>query len=536
MSLSVKYLDIPEGAQEEAVASATNGQPFSSAEQITQGAEDIPWATLEPFSWSLDGSRRLLPDNPQGVGWWSDEISGGTGAIDYPPVITVSFPQPYTATGITFWFWPSLGQWCDEIAVTWYNGDTVLAQVTAYPDDAKWVLAKTVESFDKIEITLLHTNIDGMFAKIQQIQIGHVIVFFQDELVRVSLLNEIDPSLCELSTDMMKVEIMEKKGMFLIPQKNQKMVLFRDDVQIASQYITDSSRKNQRFYTFQCQSSVGRLEDVFMGGVYFAEPAENLLTDILEGFQAEWTAFSDEWITGYIPVCTRREALQQIAFAIGAVVTTQGDGTIRLVPLTDFVDAEFSGDDIFSGAKITREAQIATVQVYAHRYVVGEEVETLLENEEINGSNVLYVFSEPHYNYTITGGNLDSQGDNWVRITASGPVTLTAQKFIHSTSVRRKDNPYATAAEKANIVSVENATLVHAGNVDDVLDRLYEIKTLNHVLSQDVIVDGQKAGQKARSITPWGTATVGYITSMESEFTNTGHTASITIRGKEEDL
>jgi hypothetical protein len=84
------------------------------------------------------------------------------------------------------------------------------------------------------------------------------------------------------------------------------------------------------------------------------------------------------------------------------------------------------------------------------------------------------------------------------------------------------------------VVSVENATLIHAGNADGALDRLYAFHTLNHVLKQDAVITGQTAGQKVRSSNPWGSATVGYITAMESAFTNTGHTASVTIRGKEE--
>lgn len=534
MSLSVKYIDVPPGAQEEAMASATNTQPFGTAEQLTKGAADTPWVTLEPSGWPLDGSYQLLPDDPENVGWWSDEISGKDGVLADPPVISISFPQPYTATGMTFCFWPSMGQWCDQIHVIWYNGDTVLAETDANPDSANWVLTQTVESFDRIEIQLLHTNLPGKFAKLQQIQIGHVIVFFRDEVVQASLLNEIDPSLCELSTDTMTVEIIEKKGLSLIPQKNQAMYLFRDDKQIAAQYITESSRENQRFYTFRCQSSVGRLEDEFLGGIYNDYPVDALLNSVLAGFQADWTAFAHMAVTGYLPVCTRREALQQVAFAIGAVVTTQGDGTIRLVPLSDCVDAAFTGENIFPGAKVSREAQTAAVQIHVHRYAEGTEQETLLENEQISGNGVLYVFSEPHHGYSIAGGSLDSSGENWVRITASGPVTLTGRKYIHSTSVKRRENPYATAAEKANIVSVENATLIHVGNVDGALDRLYAFHTLKHVLTQDVVVTGQVAGQKVRSSNPWGTATVGYITSMESEFTNTGHTASVTICGKEE--
>lgn len=533
MSLSVKYFDAPIGAQEQAQASSSAMQGFGSDAQLISGAKDIPFASLEPFSWKLDGSRTLWSDNPQSVGWWSNTRSGEDGAFSEPPIITIRFPQAYTTTGITFLFWPSLDNWCSQIEVTWYNGEEVLDHTLESPNAPEWILKHTVERFDNIEIKLLKTNLPEQFAKIQQIQIGQVIVFFQDELTRVSLLNEIDPSLCELSTDTMKIEILDKKDRELIPQKNQAMHLIRNGVQIAAQFITDSSRENQRFYTFSCQSAVGRLEDEFLGGVYNGHSLDLLLSQVLENFGADWEAFKGQTVTGYLPVCTRREALQQIAFAIGAAVTTQGDGKIKLILLSDEIASDLTGRDIFSGAKVVREAQTATVQLFSHSYAKSAEVEKLLEEEKVEGESVLYVFDSPHYEYSISGGEIEDSGDNWVRITASGAVTLTGKKYVHSTSVRKIENPYATIAEKGNVLTVEDATLIHSGNVDAALSRLYDFSMLNNVLTEEIVVSGQKAGQKVTSQNPWGSVTAGYITSMESEFTNTGHTADIKIRGRE---
>ena len=536
MSLSVKYIDVPIGAQEEAVAESTAAQPFSNAEEITAGAIDAPWATLEPSSWPLDGSRMLFDDVPENVGWWSKDRTDNDGRFTTPPVITISFPQPYTSTGLTFMFWPSMGQWCNKIGVSWYNGNQLLAQTEEDPDNAEWVLTHAVEAFDRIEISLLGTNIPGQFAKIQQIQIGHVVVFLQDELVKVNLLNEVDPSLCELSIDTMKIEILEKNDRSLIPQKNQEMHLYRDGKQIAAQYITDSSRENQRFYTFSCQSAIGRLEDDFLGGIYNGYPVYMLLSDVLEGFAADWAPFDQNTVTGYLPVCTRREALQQIAFAIGAAVTTQGDGTIRLLPLNDFVSAEFTGSNIFPGGKVSREAQIATVRLFVQSYSKSDETESLINNELISGANLLYVFSSPHYDYQITNGEIVAAGDNWVRITANGEVSLSAKKYVHTNSVKTKTNNFATVAERGNVFSVENATLINSANADTVIDRLYDFCVLKHVLTQEAVITNQKAGQKVKSINPWGSAIEGYIVSMESEFTNSGHTANVQIRGMEVQL
>lgn len=534
MSLEVKYIDVPRGAQATAQADSLYGQPFSEPQQVLTGAQDTAWASLEPGSWRLDGSRSLLEDTPENAGWWSVERSGADGSFSEPPSITVSFPEPYTATGLTFVFWPAMEQWCRRIRVIWYNNQTVLADITANPDGARWVLSHTVEGFDRIQIQLLATNRPGQFAKLQLLQIGQDILFGPEELVEVKLLNEADPSLCQISVDTMKIQIRDRKHHGLAPQKHQRMELYRGGELTAVQYIVDADREDTDRLRFSCQSVIGLLEDTHLGGMYNGIALNTLLRDVLGDFAfLTDAAFSDITITGYLPVQTRREALQQIAFAIGALVTSQGDGTIRLLPPDRHVRGVFAPGDIFSGATVSKQAQLGRVELYSHRFIPVQEEETLLDSEEVNGEEVLFVFSQPHHSYSVTGGSITGSGANWVRLTAAGTVTLKGKKYSHNTRLHAKRNPLATALDAGNVVTVEQATLIHAGNVQEALERLYETQQSNHTLTQDAVITGQRAGQMVSSLNPWGTATEGIITAMDSTFTQTGQTANVTIRGTE---
>lgn len=62
--------DAPEGAQEKMIAESTGGNAFSSDALIASGGKSEAYATLEPGLWRLDGTRKLLPDDPH-PGWWS---------------------------------------------------------------------------------------------------------------------------------------------------------------------------------------------------------------------------------------------------------------------------------------------------------------------------------------------------------------------------------------------------------------------------------------------------------------------------------
>lgn len=536
MSLTVKYYDIPEGAQKAAQVSSDTGQPFSDPAKVVTGGNDTPWATLEPGVWLLDGSRELLSENPD-TGWWSNETSDENGEFATPPVITITFSEPYSAPGLTFAFWTSTEQWCSRLKVTWYNGQTLLAESIFQPDEARWGFEQRVDSFDRIKVEFLATNQPQQFAKIQQIQIGTVVLFGQEEITRVGLVNEVDPTLCSLAVDTMHIEIKDRRGRTFVPQENQKMELYRNGSLLASHYITESSRESGHYYTFSCQSAIGLLNDDFLGGLYSNEPVKNLLGAILNGVGYVLdAAFEGQVITGYLPVCTRREALQQVAFALGAMVTTSGSDSICLLPLPENVSKTFNQKQIFSGAKVESAPRFARYEVAAHSYLPSTETETLLDGEVLQGTDLLLTFDEPHYGYVISGGTLTGSGENWVTITASGAVTLTAKTYTHSSVLHTRRNPSATAAERGNVITVSDATLIHSGNVKGALERLYASGQLRQTLTQDAVISDHKIGDRVASINPWGTQTNGILTVMDSELTQHGHTANVTILGVEVEI
>lgn len=533
MSLEINYIDAPEGAQDALSVSDEGGSSVSQADLIRSGVRDVPYATLEPGVWKLDGSRRLLPDKPA-PGWWSRELSGEDGRFVLPPAITLRFPVPYSSTGFTFIFSPSTEQWCSEIHAAWYNGQNLLIEKTYYPDGGTWILNETVESFDSVRFQLMETNKPGNFAKIQRIEIGRTMLFGAGELASVRLVNEVDPSLCVLSADTMNFEIIDSKDRELIPQENQRIELMKDGKLHAVQYIVSSTREAKNHHKIVCQSVIGLLEDTFLGGMYDNVPLENLVRDILGNWPFEIDSyFHGATVSGYLPVCTQREALQQLAFAVGAVISTQSAAKIRFLPVPSTVTAKFSQSEIFLGGSVKTSPRVAKVQVTAHSYTESETEQILIREEKMDGENILVTFNAPYHSYSVTGGTITGSGVNWVTITASGKVTLTGKSYTHTELVHTRRNPAAVAKEQSNYISVHEVTLIHADNVEQALDRLFNVYQLRQVTEQEVVVENQKAGEMAASVTPWNSRTRGFISYMDSTLTQGGHTATIRIQGVE---
>ena len=534
MSLEIHYVDVPAGVDDGTAVTATGQNTISNPDAIQTGIDNA-YATLELGVWRLDGSLDIMPDEPVAA-LWSDQRSDNDGVLATPLKVEMVFAAPLTATGITLTFSPGTNQWCSEMSAKWYNGQTLLTAGKYYPTGTSWVLENTVEGFDRVALEFTRTNTPGHFAKVQKIEIGQRIVFDATEVSKVTLLNEIDPTLCELTADTMSATIVNRHGRKLIPQENQQMQLYRDGNMIASQFIKNSTRRSGNVYEISCQSAIGILEDTFLGGLYYGKSLRDLVGEILPGWPVEiHKSFASATVSGYIPVCSQRSALQQVAFAVGAVVKTNKSTGIRLEPVPESVSGSFGANHIFTGASLKTSPRIAVVEVTSHSYSPGEEESTLIREAEVHGEDVLYTFSKPYHSYQITGGAITSYGDNWVRITADGIVTLTAMGYVHTTAVRSKVNPRATVRERSNRITVENATLVHDGNVDDVLRRLYAASQYRQLLKQDVVMSGQNVGDMVASISPWDTRVTGYMSAVKSTYTQTGHTASIEILGVEKE-
>ena len=160
----------------------------------------------------------------------------------------------------------------------------------------------------------------------------------------------------------------------------------------------------------------------------------------------------------------------------------------------------------------------------------------MIQDEEIIGEDVLVTFDNPHHSYAITGGEITASDANWVKITASGAVTVTGKTYTHNSITHTKRNPAAVAKEQSNYIAVSEVTLIHSGNAKQALDRLFNVYQLRQMTDQEVVVTDQRAGDLAASVTPWNSQTRGFISSMDSTLTQNGHTAIINIQGVEVSL
>lgn len=489
MSVRLIYKDIAVGADADASVSAPGAQSFSEPENLPFGVDTVPIATCELNSWGLGGTHKLLRDKK--VGYWSLKMSGEDTKFETPPEITVSFDEQYTSLGIFLEFDTSVGDYCNDITINWYRGDTQLDSKDFEPDSASYFCENTVQAYNKIEILFNGTSLPYRYVKLSKIIFGVSRNFDIDELTQVYVLQEVDPISSELSINTMDWKLHSRDVVDYIFQKKQPVEAYDDETLIGVFYIDKSKRLASRIYEISCVDAIGVLNDSdFPARMLVNKNAAELILEILNGdFELDMDpTLEDEEVSGLLAAGTRREAIQQVAFAIGAIADTSGSSSVVVKPLPGPNDSAIPESEIYMGGDIDTESIVTSVKVTAHTYTEGA----------------------------------GSQGDDVVEVNGT--------KYVHTTSITTIENPAVTASDKQNVLEVKEATLVNPSNAQAVAQRVFDNAMRRNTLNSKIVVNGQKPGDYISMPTMIGTTMSGNILSMSMTMSGI-NAADISVKG-----
>lgn len=471
MSVRIIYQDIAAGADDDALITAPAAADFSEPSLLPFGGSDAAISSLEPYSWLLDGSREILDKQP--VAYWSEDASGPDGRFAQPPELPIAFEKRYTSPGLFLTFDTATGDYCTALTVEWYRGGNRIAQGQFFPTGTEAFCAKTVEAYDGLILRFQATNRPYRHVKLRQVLFGVYREFQREELRNVRVVQEVSVISSEVAVNTLNFTLDSHSNVDYMFQFKQPMYAYDGSKLIGVFYIEDSKQRGKGLYDLSCKDAVGILgDDPFPAGMYNAYPAKQLLEDILDGsFPLELdTALAGVPMTGYLPAGSRRDALQQVVFALCAMVDTSGTEAIRVYRDREDTPRTYPAGRIYTGGSVEKSAIVTAVRVTAHSY---------------SASNL-----------------------------GSGGVEVDGTVYSHSTAVTAISNPNVTASDKANVQEVKEATLVHPGNVFAVAQHLYNYYAKRDRQSVRIVMNGERPGDHVAIATPWGTVVDGYIVSM----------------------
>jgi len=437
---------------------ATDKQPFVNLQQLKRDELEIKrFATLEKDYFRLDGTFELFPDNPgdYDFGLWSASMSDENGEFETSVVLTIDFTEPHNSLGLTFTFHETTGDYCNSLNVKWYDASNdLLSNMNYVPDSVVYFADNEIENYRKIVITFYSTNRPYRYLKLSQVDFGQIKLFEERDLISANALEEIDPISSELRINTLdftlysenaEFSILNPEGIFSRLQQRQPLRVYEylDGVKknMGTYYLDEWENEDEYNINMKAIDLVGIIDGTnFQGGTYNNVAAGVIIQQIMQSASAEYeldSSLANKILSGIIPVCTHREALQQVVFAIGGIVDCSRTHKIIIYPMPTILSAHIGKDRKFIGHKLKLKPLVTGVEVIAHNYINGED------NPKIFG---VY-------------------------------------------------NPNLTPGDKVNIVTVEDATLVSDSNALEVAQRVYDYYQMRHQDEGEVLLQNEECGQ-----------------------------------------
>lgn len=500
--VAIKYGDIAPEAKENFVPTASESE-FDTLWQLSENDLDFPnyGNPCELYSVILDGGALPLPSDveAENIGLWSKQVSALDGIFEEPITLTLISDNQYSSQGLTLTFDTYNQIHPLHLTIKWFRdteGERVELSpeggVDFYPDSAFYFCKYPVENYNRIEIAFYRLNMPNNRLKLRAIDYGYNVVFEGDELMSVNLIQEISPISTDISINTADFVVASKSGIDYSFQERQPLEIYFNGKLQATSFVEKATRKSKNIWNVRSEDYIGVLDEApYYGGMYNNCLAVDVLEDIFRVGKVPFeidAEFSQSNITGYIPICSCREALMQVAFAIQAVVDTSNSKTVKVFSLSDEVKQHIPLERIMLGQSFSKGTTVSAVEITLHNYKPTEEVVGLFDAEESgSGENIFVKFSEPMHSLSITHGQIVSSGANFAVIDATEGCVLEGKKYEHTSQVFAKKNPLVLANEKEKIIAITTATLVSKHNIDNVLNKCYNWITKTNEIDLSVV-------------------------------------------------
>ncbi len=539
-------------AREDATLSVSENQSFADIEDtnLEEAISTPQVVTLEPdFGWPLGTETKLMPDQPEETswGWWSVAQSGADGSFENPPTLIVDFSEPHSSAGVTLTF---VGTLPGVVNIVWYDLDgTLLDDEYFSPDDWTYFCDCQVENYGRIEIAVISMSMPHRYMRMTAIVFGALKVLGDSMVTSAILTEEIHPVSFSLPVNTLELGFYNSDGTFalLSPVGAYKLFQYKQEIEayqtvdgeetfLGNFYVDTATGTVDAETTLSCICAAGVLAGIeFYGGVYVDTPVGDLLDELLVSEDFEYSlddSFSDTTVTGYLPICTKREALRQLAFAIGAIVQFLRDDSIQITPVPITVSTSISPSRKILGHEVTLEDLVTQVDVTAHSYSLSSDLESLNASTRAVGTHTI-TFSSPVSVTAVAGGTLVESHPNYciVSVTTAQEVTVSGYKYEDSTSVYSVSMDSIPAGGNMATESITDATLVDAGKASAVAQRVYDFYQNRYTDKGRLLPGAGHVGEVVELETLGGITVVGQLKQVVTDL-YCGGLMTIEMRGE----
>lgn len=460
----------------------------SQKSQLTNNVRQQTYklATWEQDRVKLDGSW-TFPSASTGdwkeVGWVSDVIATVNKDIvrsyysSYPPAIfygteyqtiTMTYANSYTSAGLTVTFNPLEGEYATEFKITAKDSANNVIYTTTVTNNTlvQYKLIQTLTNFRTIEVELRKWSHASHRPRVAEIDAGVVLVYTNDELIRMASTEEMDPISSTLvipefeftiDNSAKTFDILNPSGIYSSLQQRQRIVpelgldltTRTEWVPLGVYYLSEwRSDAGSLTATFRGRSKIDLLdltnysESVAQVSYSIYDMAVDVLTAAgITGYSID-TALQSISTNGLVESKTCREVLQLVAIAGQATIYVTRDDVLtikqtRASTSTDYIDF----DAMIEEPQIQQFKQVQSVSVVYYTDLTTTGGTSTVTDSAVTNGEIIVLEGNTLINNSTTATNVA----NWLRNRRNERNLFT---------IDYRGNP---ATELGDLVQIENA-------------------------------------------------------------------------------
>lgn len=308
---------------------------------------------------------------------------------------------------------------------------------------------------------------------------------------------------------------------------------FNDDQYIGKFYVSDARRTGKNVYSITAVSAMGVLDGLtYYGKLFLNQPLSDVLNDIIltDGLRATNTPFltalsesivlSDGLdavkVSGWIPNCTKREALHHVLFAQGLNIFKAENDAFLISRVSASSVGGIDPKNVYDSGSVDLTDRVKVIEVTEHSFIPNQNVEdvVLYDNTEaaVDMEATVSFDAAPIMVDTITAtGTIKIKQKNENCAVVSGVGTLTGKPYSHTSHTITRTNNSVIDGET---ITVSDATLVNSLNSNAVADRLFAYYTQRKQMQLPIVLHGERCGLKYGCVSPYGDDVDAYIAAM----------------------
>jgi len=537
-------------AKAEASISMSNVLSYSDYDKLRDdeySSDDIPTCELNNFL--LDGNTDI-PDylSTANFGVWSNSLTDENGDFITNPVLTLTTSGSYSTAGFTVTFWGDT--WPKQTVTTWYNGTTVLGTSTDTCTGFTHFIDNAVNGFNKITIEFVGTDTPYRRIKICEIDYGEIFSWTDNDIVSANVLEEVNLTSEELTINTLDLTIHDASASFNMLNPSGVYEYLQQKQQFRVQGYVDGSIIPMGFYyldtwenssaviaKFSAYSIIGVMDTVTYqtSSMWSSATVSTIVASIMA--VAGVTRYSidsgiaSQTLSGYIPICTCREALHYVCFAARASCISKRDGSIKIIRLpSSETEIKIEKSQKMGDQSIKQNTLVNSVAVTAYAFTQSTDESDLYSEDSLDAGTYNITFDNPSVISGISRGTLLSSGINFakVQLTSSGSLKIYGYEYNSSTTIYTVEASGLTDSKRSQ-ATIDSIYLISKSNAQSVAQFIYDDYQRRIVQDFEIAVTSEKIGDNVDVDTMLNYRKSGTITSLDMDLTG-GFLAKCEVR------